>query len=118
MIEKRKLVKITHSLKSGGLAFVEIRDAEVAVIVGEHGKEDVVIWMNLSVKRKIDQQEATYHYLVNKIDGTAKPKRWMETDLSEGCLYEFEAKWNRCWDPILPTSHQVDSIKLEVLAYE
>ena len=38
--------------------------------------------------------------------GGAVNKR-LETDLTDGCLYEFENTWSCKWDPVLPTADQV-----------
>merc|ERR1719419_725114 len=73
--------------------------------------------MNLEVMRRIDHQEVTYRYSIDKRNPESASK-FVDTDLSKGCLYEFEDKWSRCWDPILPYSEQIDPIKLEVLSYE
>ena len=59
----------------------------------------------------------TYHYCIDK-RARGFASKSVASDLSEGCLYEFEDKWSRCWNPILPYSEQIDPIKLEVLCYE
>ena len=81
MIKKGKLVTITHIMKRRGHVFCETREAEVVVIV-QDGHEDDVIWMDLKVKRNIDQQEANYHYLMQRKD-SVEVKTWTDTNLSE-----------------------------------
>ena len=102
---KGKTVTITHAFKSGGVVFTETRVAKVVVDT----TNDVVVKMDLEIRRQIDEETATYFYSVDKTaasGGGAVNKR-LETDLTDGCLYEFENTWSCKWDPVLPTADQV-----------
>ena len=108
---KGKTVTITHAFKSGGVVFTETRVAKVVVDT----TNDVVVKMDLEIQRQIDEETATYFYSVDKTaasggGGGAVNKR-LETDLTDGCLYEFENTWSCNWDPVLPTADQVGIYK-------
>ena len=117
----RSQITSSQSLMKGDTVMTEDRRGQVDT------ENDQITAVDLRIERSISKissgqrQHAVYHFHYKQESHTRQEHKTVETDMLEDELDEFEAFWDRKWDPQLimdpANPDDRDPAKIEVLSY-